>query len=189
MTKTNPYFGEEELANFGLKRLGTNVLISRKASLYNVQTISVGNNVRIDDFCILSGDIVLGNYIHISAYSALYGTYGIEMADFTGLSPRCTIFSASDDFGGNYLISPMVPDEYTNIIGGKVTLNRYCQIGSGSVVLPSVTLNEGVAVGAMSLVRSNLDAWNIYAGNPLKLISRREKGLLKYVKAFSEKGE
>jgi galactoside O-acetyltransferase len=64
------------------------------------------------------------------------------------------------------------------VIGGKVTLKRFCQIGAGTVILPAVTLHEGVAVGAMSLVKKDLDGWSIYAGNPLRFIKQRDKGLL-----------
>ena len=67
------YYSEEELNNIGFKSIGTNVKLSKKSSIYGANEISLGNNVRIDDFCILSGKIRIGNYIHIAAYSALYG--------------------------------------------------------------------------------------------------------------------
>ena len=174
-----PFLTPPQLQELGFKSVGTNVLISDKASIYSPHLISIGSNVRIDDFCILSGEITLGSYIHIAAYSALYGKFGIIMDDYTGLSPRCTIFSASDDFSGNYLISPMVPDEFTNVTGGVVHIMRYSQIGANTVVLPNVTINEGVAVGAMSLVKKSLDEWAIYAGIPSVKIKNRSKGLLK----------
>lgn len=175
---TNSFFTSEELKEIGFKTIGYNVLISRFARFYDVKNIEIGNNVRIDDFCLLSGIIKLGNYIHISAFSALYGKFGIEMEDYTGLSPRCTVFSASDDFGGNFLIGPMVPKTFTNVIGGKVLISKFSQIGAGSILLPGVKVGEGVAVGAMSLVRKDLDPWCIYAGNPIKRIKDREKGIL-----------
>lgn len=56
--------------------------------------MQIGDNVRIDDFCILSGEITLGSNIHIGAYSALYGSMGIELENNTGISPRSTLFSA-----------------------------------------------------------------------------------------------
>ena len=176
----NSFYSENELATIGFKSYGKNVLISRKASIYFPELISVGNFVRIDDFCILSGEISLGSYIHISAYSALYGKFGIEMEDFSGLSTRCTVFSASDDFGGEFLIGPMVPSEFVNVTGGKVIIKRFVQIGAGTVVLPNIIIKEGVAIGALSFVRKNLDEWNIYAGNPLKLIKPRQRKLLNY---------
>jgi len=179
---SNSFYSEEEISHLGLKQYGHHVLISRKASIYSPEKISMGNDVRIDDFCILTGEITLGNFIHISAFTAMYGKYGIAMEDYTGLSPRCIVFSASDDFSGNYLISPMVPEQYTNVTGGKVVIKRFVQIGAGTIILPDVTINEGVAVGALSLVKKDLAAWNIFAGNPLKFIKQREQKLLEYVK-------
>ena len=66
------FYSQNELLELGFKKIGTNVLISKKSSIYNAQNIEIGDNVRIDDFCLLSGTIKLGNYIHIGAYSALY---------------------------------------------------------------------------------------------------------------------
>lgn len=175
----NSFYSHEELKDLGLKNFGDNVLISRYAQFYSPELIEIGHDVRIDDFCILSGDIKLGNYIHISAYSALYGKFGIEMEDYTGLSPRCTVFSASDDFSGEFLIGPMIDKKYTNVTGGKVLIKKYSQLGCSCVVLPSVTINEGVAVGAMSLITKDLEQWKIYAGCPARFIKERSKGLLK----------
>ena len=53
----NSFYTENELKQIGFKRIGENVLISRKASIYQPELIEIGNNVRIDDFCILSGNI------------------------------------------------------------------------------------------------------------------------------------
>jgi galactoside O-acetyltransferase len=172
------FISRDQLIATGFRSLGTDVFISDKCSIYSPATISIGNNVRIDDFCLLSGEISLGSYIHIAAYTALYGKFGITMEDYTGLSPRCTLFSASDDFGGNYLISPMAPEKFTHVTGGEIILRKFCQVGANTVILPAVTLNEGVAVGAMSLVKKDLEAWGIYAGSPLRYIKKRERGLL-----------
>ena len=174
------FLSTEQLKLLGLKCFGENVLISDKASIYSPHLISIGSNVRIDDFCILSGEITLGNYIHIAAYSALYGKFGIEMEDFTGLSPRCTIFSATDDFSGEYLISPMVPAEFTNVTGGKILIKQFSQIGAGSIIMSNVTIEEGVAVGAMSFVSKSLSPWIVYAGIPARALKNRKKQCKNY---------
>lgn len=170
----------EEIADIGLKSCGSNVLISRKTSIYGASNIIIGDNVRIDDFCILSGHITIGSNVHISAYVALYGSMGIELKDFTGISPRSTIYSAMDDFSGDYLIGPIHPEDCTNVTGGKVLLERYVQIGCNSVIFPNVTIEEGSVVGAMSLVKKSLDEWGIFAGMPLRRIKDRERNLIKY---------
>lgn len=172
------FYSSDELSSLGLKSFGTNVLISRFSRLYGPENIEIGSDVRIDDFCILSGKIKIGNYIHISAFTALYGKFGIEMGDYSGLSPRCTIFSASDDFSGNYMIGPMIDPKFTNVTGGLVSLGKYSQLGSNCVVLPGVSIGEGVTVGAMSLIISSLESWKIYKGIPAKYFRERSRKLL-----------
>ena len=174
----NSFYSREELALLGLRSYGENVLISRFARFYSPGTIEIGSHVRIDDFCILSGNIRLGSHIHISAYSALYGKFGIVIEDYSGLSPRCTVFSASDDFSGDYLIGPMVDESLTHVTGGEVRIGRFSQLGSGCMVMPGVTIGEGVTVGAMSLVLDNLDEWKIFKGIPAKYHKDRHKKLL-----------
>jgi galactoside O-acetyltransferase len=180
MKSKSSFFSIEELNQIGFKSIGQNVLISRFARFYSPEFIEIGNNVRIDDFCILSGNIKFGSFIHISAYCALYGKFGIEIEDYSGLSPRCTVFSASDDFSGEYPIGPMISSEFTNVTGGKVIIKQFVQIGAGTVILPNLTINRGVAIGALSLVKKSLDEWNIYVGNPLKMLKPRQRDLLKY---------
>ena len=53
----NSFYTVEELGKIGFKKLGKNVLISKKSSIYTPENISIGDNVRIDDFTILSGTI------------------------------------------------------------------------------------------------------------------------------------
>ena len=46
---------EEQLQEMGFKYIGENVKLSDKASYYNCDRISIGDNSRIDDFCVISG--------------------------------------------------------------------------------------------------------------------------------------
>jgi galactoside O-acetyltransferase len=177
----NSFFTQDELKTLGFASIGKNVKLSRKTSLYNIQNITIGDNVRIDDFCILSGNITIGSNIHISAYVALYGSGGIVMEDYTGISPRSTVYSAMDDFSGDCLIGPIHPTEYTNVHKGQVIIKKYAQIGTHSVVFPNITIGEGSVVGAMTLVNKSLDAWGIYVGQPAKFLKTRKKGLLKFL--------
>lgn len=171
----NSFYSNEELSNLGLKKFGHKVYISRFAHLYSPETISIGDNVRIDDFCILSGNINIGSNIHISAYVALFGAKGIILEDYTGISPRCSLFSAMDDFSGNYLIGPIHPRELTNVTGGEIILRQYSQIGAHCVVFPSITIGEGSVIGACSLITKSLEDWGVFAGIPAKWIKPRGK--------------
>lgn len=173
------FYSKEELKKLGLHSVGKNVKISRKASFYGVSKISIGSNVRIDDFCILSGKIDIGNYIHIAAYSALYGgDEGITLEDFVNISSRVCIYSISDDYSGNSMTNPMIPDNLKEVVSQKVHLQKHVIIGSTSVVLPGVILEEGSAFGSFSLINHNSEPWSINAGIPYKKIKDRSRNIL-----------
>lgn len=180
------FLTENELKSMGFKNVGRDVRISRKASFYGKENICIGDHVRIDDFCVLSGNIQIGSYVHISSYTSLIaGNKGIYVGDFATISLKCSIFSKSDDFSGMAMTNPMVPDKYRHIDEGEVILSKYVIVGSGSVILPNVALGEGVAIGAMSLVKENIEPWVICAGIPCKVIKNREK----QIKALAEQFE
>ncbi len=83
-----------------------------------------------------------------------------------------------DDFSGDYLIGPMVDPNMTNVISGNVHIGKYCQLGSMCIVMPEITINEGVTVGAISLLLHDLEAWRIYKGIPAVFYKERSRKLL-----------
>ncbi len=175
----NSFYDRNELNEMGFEAVGENVLISRKASIYGVEKIRIGNNVRIDDFCILSGRIVIDDYIHIAAYSALYGgEAGISINSFSNISSNVRIYSVSDDYSGNSMTNPMIPDKYKNVINAPVQIKKHVIIGTMSVVMPGVILAEGSAFGAYSFINRSTEPWSINVGIPSKKIRDREKKVL-----------
>ena len=173
------FYNREELLALGFKGVGEDVLVSRKASMYGVGNMTLGNHVRIDDFCVLSGKLTIGSYVHIAAGSMLFGgSAGIILDDYAGLSSRCVVYAASDDYSGKHMTNPTVPKQYLGVKESAVLVGKHCIIGSGSTILPGVTVGEGCAVGAMSLLTKNADVWGIYAGTPAKRIGNRSMELL-----------
>lgn len=185
----NGYLDEIEIKRLGLKSVGENVLISEKACIYMPEKISIGNNVRIDDFCILVGDITLGSYIHISPFASIHGTGGgsVIMEDFSGLGSYATIYAGSDDFNGGTLTNPTVPKEYCKIISGNVVMERHCLVGIKSVLLPKAYMKEGSVLGAMSLLNKKTKPWSVYFGIPACRINERNRGTLECEKNFLKK--
>ena len=175
------------IAQMGFASVGADVQISDRASFYGTARITLGNNVRIDDFCVLAagvGGISIGQHVHIAVHSSLIGTGKITLSDFSGLSSRVAIYSSSDDYTGATMTNPTVPSEFTGVTHGDVFLGRHVVVGSGSVILPGITLEEGVAVGALSLVTKRCAAFGIYAGNPAKRIKKRKRDLLELERRF-----
>lgn len=185
---TDAYLTNQEMQLLGFAVLGDNVKISRKASIYGASHMQIASNVRIDDFCLLSGKIQIGNHVHIAPYTSLCGgNSGITIGDFANLSRKIEVFAVSDDFSGETLTNPTIPDEFKNVLDAPVHIERHVLIGATSVILPGVTLGEGCVVGALSLVKENLQPWMIYAGAPAKRIKPRSKNLLALEKTFRAK--
>ncbi|MCG9639520.1 acyltransferase [Vibrio sp. Isolate34] len=179
----------EELQQFGFVSIGNNVRISNKASIHGAQNISIGNDVRIDDFCVLSagkGGITIGNNIHIAVYSSLIGKGSIVLEDFSNISSRVAIYSSNDDYSGEFMTNPTVESIYTNVISDAIHIGKHVVIGSGSVILPGVNLDIGTVIGALSLVKSSSTPFTILGGVPAKKIGVRSKNLLKIEKKIDE---
>ena len=164
-----------------------NILVSKKASLYNTHLMEFSNNIRIDDFAILSGAIKLESFIHIAAFVALYGGRdGIEISEFCTISPKATIFASNDDFSGNALISGVVDSRFCNTTYKKVLLKKHTQICSNATILPDVVCGIGSVLGAFSLLKSNINEFEIFAGIPAKKIGSRAKKILELEIAFKK---
>lgn len=171
----------------GFQSVGDHVRISDKASFYGTERITLGNHVRIDDFCVLSagvGGIHIGCHVHIAVYSLLTGAGRISLSDFCGISSRVSIYSSSDDYSGATMTNPTLTSEFTSVTHADVTLLKHVIVGAGSVILPGVVLEEGVAVGALSLVNKQCFEFGIYAGNPARRVKERKRDLLALEQRF-----
>ncbi|MEG2082634.1 MAG: acyltransferase [Oscillospiraceae bacterium] len=182
----NGFYSPEELKEFGFKHVGENVLISKKASLYDTAQMSFGHDIRIDDFCILVGKITMGNYIHIAPFAGLHGSGGGEVVleDFCSVASQSSIYSGSDDFSGNAMVNPMVPEKFRNTITSKIVLGKYSVVGLNCVLLPGAFLAEGSSLGAMSLLTKATDPWGVHVGIPAKRIKDRSQKIIALEKDF-----
>ncbi len=181
------YLSKDELDEIGFLLIGDNAKISRKASVYGATRISIGNDVRIDDFCIISagaGGISVGSYIHVAAYTSLIGAGRIELMDFSNLSSRVSVYSSSDDYSGEWMTNPTVPGRFSGVNHAPVKICKHVIVGAGSIILPGSTLEEGVAVGALSLIKGCCKAFGVYAGSPAKRIAERKKDILRLESEF-----
>ena len=180
-THNGEFLGRSELESLGIRCGGDDVRVHASVVIVAPERLQLGNHVRVDPFSLLSatGEISLGNHVHIGSQCTLIGATAIRIEDFGGISHGARIFSASDDFGGSCLTGPTVPDQLRNIRSAPIHLRRHAVIGSGAVVLPGVTLGEGGILGALSLLRSDLPAWQIWSGVPARYLRDRRRELLR----------
>jgi acetyltransferase-like isoleucine patch superfamily enzyme len=178
-----PYLSRKKLISLNFKRIGKNVLISDKASIYNTQEISIDDNTRIDDFVIISGKVSFGKYVHIATHTSVSGgTAGIIFSDFSSCAYNCHLFSQTDDYSGSSMTNPTVPQKYANPKKGPIYVGRHVIIGTGSIVFPGTRIEDGCSIGAMSLVNKSTEPFSIYVGVPAKKIKPRKKDFLKFEK-------
>lgn len=185
------FLTRKQVINIGFKSVGENVLISDKAVFYRPERISIGNNVRIDDFCVLANNIVLGNNVFIGLYTCLLSGPNsiIEMSNFSTLAYRCMVFTSSDDYSGLMMTNPTMPDEFRGGYEKSILIGRHCIVGTGSTIMPGANLAEGAAVGAMSLLTMPTKEWKIYFGIPARAIKERKKDLLDLERRFLKENE
>ena len=74
-----------------------------------------------------------------------------------------------------------VNDDYSNFPYkvGKIHLGNGCSTGTGSLIMPGVTIGNGAIVGAGSLVTKDIPAWTIAVGRPAKVIKEIPKREIK----------
>lgn len=183
------FLSKKGIDELGFSSVGDNVQISDRASFYGTNRIHIGNNVRIDDYCVISagvGGINIGNHVHIAVGASLIGAGKITLCDFVGISSRASIYSSNDDYSGAAMTGPTVPSRFTNVQHADIYMGKHVIVGSGSVVLPGSYLEEGAAIGALSLVYKRCEAFGIYVGNPLRRLKERKRDLLELEKQFAE---
>lgn len=114
--------------------------------LYTRGNLKIGGHSVVDRDCVLDarGEITIGNNVN--------------------LAPEVMILTASHD----------PDDENFGGITKAVTIEDYAWIATRSLILPGVTIGRGAIVGAGSVVTKNVEPGTIVAGNPAKLIRKRE---------------
>ncbi|RZN20145.1 MULTISPECIES: acyltransferase [unclassified Escherichia] len=181
------FLSDLELKELGFKKIGKNVKISSKASIYNSENIEIGDNSRIDDFCLLSGKVTVGKNVHIAAFCNIAGGIeGVTLGDFSGLAYGCHVFSQSDDYTGRTMTNPTIPKKFKKEIIKQVVIGKHVIIGTNSLVFPGVTIEEGCSVGAMTMVTKSTKPWGCYFGIPAKRIKERKKDLLELELLFNK---
>lgn len=181
-------YQRDELEALGLAALGLNVAIHRSVLLFAPERISIGSNVRIDCFSVLSAGkdgIYIGNHVHLGAGAYLFGSGGcIVLEDFSGISSRVALYTATDDYSEGYLTNPTLPDAYRKVTQGPVVLRKHAIVGSGSVILPNLELGVGSSVGALSLVHKQVEPFAVVHGNPIRVIGKRSDKILELEASF-----
>jgi galactoside O-acetyltransferase len=184
------FLTESELHSMGFRSLGRNVRVSERASIYEPELMTIGDNSRVDDFCVLSGEIVLGRNVHLAVYNNLTaGRSSITLGDFSTLAYGCHLVAQSDDYSGETMVNTTIPDKFKRETSEPIVIGRQVVLGTATIVLPGVHIAEGTSAGARTLFTNSTEPWTIYVGTPARKLRDRSKALLELERQFlSEEG-
>ncbi|HEX8771752.1 MAG TPA: acyltransferase [Acidimicrobiales bacterium] len=151
-------------------QLGVGARIFDLAKIVHAENLSMGKHTTIDDFVFLNAgrSTRLGDYVHIACHASVIGGGELEVGDYGVIATGARILTATDTCGGGARMSTHLPDDYRNVVDGKVCIRRDAFVGANAVVMPGVTIGEGAVAGAGSVVTHDLDPWTIYAGVPAR---------------------
>ncbi len=171
-----------------LQYCGENVIIGKTVRIRHPKKVSIGDNVIIDDFTYISGNLVIGDYVHIAASCTLSASQSkITMKEFSGLSSGCRVYAGSSNYIKGCLDLPTIPSEYAfGTIYDEVFLDRFCLIGANSIILPGTILPEGIACGAgLTLKKNNKYCeWTIIASDDKTLPRRGKEKIYEAISKF-----
>jgi acetyltransferase-like isoleucine patch superfamily enzyme len=144
--------------------------------IHDASNLSVGERSQIDDFAFVYAGkgCTIGRFVHIASFVTVIGGGEFVIDDFAALSAGCRVITGTDDYLGPFLANPTVPSEFTNHQFSLVRIERHAIVGTNVVIFPGVTIGEGAAVGACSVVRKDLAPWQVYAGDPARKIADRD---------------
>ena len=192
MMATNPFNGGEfyttdELRRMGFRHVGDGAKIARNCTLVGLPNISIGKHSRVDAYSMviaIDQQVDIGRNVHVASYVLLSGRGGLVLEDFVGVSHGSKIYTANDDYGGDYLTGPTVPAKYLGMTIAAVRLGRHAIVGAGCIVLPGVEIGEGASIGALSLVSRSIEPWTVNVGVPAKAIRSRSRRLLDLERSY-----
>jgi acetyltransferase-like isoleucine patch superfamily enzyme len=174
---------------------GQGVVFGQNVVLRHPHKIHVGNNVVIDDNCLLDAKgesnhgIRIGSGVFVGRNSILSCKNGdIELADGANIGFNCEIFSAS-----RVTIGPSVlMAAYSYVIGGDhdfsdpgkavleqtrrsagVSIGAGVWVGAGAKILDGVMIGEHAIIGAGSVVREDVGPRAVAVGIPARVVSTR----------------
>lgn len=174
---------------------GRNVFFGTDVTLRHPHKIRIGNDVVVDDGCVLDAKgatnegITIGNGVFLGRHTIVTTKDGdIVLENGVNVSAFCMIFSASRVRCGRHTLIAA----YTYLVGGSHDVDRTdiaiidqarpsrgiavgpnCWLGAGVTVLDGVTVGRDAVIGANSVVTKDIDDFSVAAGSPAATIRRR----------------
>jgi acetyltransferase-like isoleucine patch superfamily enzyme len=177
-----------------LGSVGRNVLFGRNLTLRHPHKIHVGDDVVVDDNCMLDakgssntgivlgdgvfvgrnsilvckdGDIEIGRRVNISYFCEIFSSNRVRVGDNTLIAAYCYLMS-----GGSYDFESSVPMADQEVFGsvGPLEIGPDCWLGAKTVVLDGASIGAGSVVGAGAVVNRPIPPRSVAVGLPARVV-------------------
>lgn len=169
MLKQYTSHGDGKFNNKDFEKIGKNVIFENGVLIFHPNNIIIGNNVYIGHYSIIKGyyknKLNIGNNVWIGQNVFIHSAGGITIGDNVGIGPNVQILSSQHDLKNiqdSIISSPLLLE--------PIIIEANCDIGTGAIILPGVTLKTGTIIGAGAVVTKSTIKNSIYIGNPAKLL-------------------
>lgn len=137
--------------------------------------LTIGANSVIDSFVKIKfaggiANIEIGSACYINSGCVLYSGNGIQIGNNVLIAANCTLAPTNHAY---HDVSKKICDQGFMPSKGGIIIEDDVWIGANSVILDGAYIPIGCIIGAGSLVKSRLEAYTVYAGNPLRRIRER----------------
>lgn len=158
-----------------LAHVGKKVQIFYFALILNPEVISLADYVRIDDYARIEGGdgLNIGRYVHICSFASIYGGGRAEIGDFCGITQGARLITGTEKPSG--VMTAAAPRHLRNPMTGYIHMEPHSFVGANAVILPNTKIGEGAVVAAGAVVTKDAPPWTIVAGNPARIIKKRDK--------------
>lgn len=137
--------------------------------------IEIEDHVYIDSFVRIrpvggDGAIRIGKNSFINAGTVIFSGNGVDIDEWVLIAPNCTLTPTNHAFESRDTTirhQGFLPSK------GGIKIERDVWVGANCTLLDGTILREGCIIGAGSVVRGEVEAYSIHAGNPLRKIGMR----------------
>jgi virginiamycin A acetyltransferase len=162
LIEIHPLAKVSKLADIEDSIRGTRIVIGAQASLDSFVKIKPAGG---------SGDLIIGERTVINSGCVLYTGNGIQIGNDVAIAANCTFAPVNHAFKDK---TRRINQQGFLPSRGGIVIEDDVWIGANVVILDGAILRTGCVIGAGSLVRGEIPAYSIYAGNPLKHLGQRE---------------
>ena len=179
------------------KSFGKNVTIGTGVRFIGHKLISIGDNVKIDDNCLIEtgknlignikfkkidnsiitkGELKIASNIHICRNVELIGYGGLLICDNSVISSSCKLYSHSSlatDFKNKSKYISLMPYQNSYFINGPIIIKENVWLGMEVIVNAGVIINKDAFVIMKSVVIQDVPKNTVVRGFPAKELKKR----------------